>query len=88
MTHNVSPNKKKKADESGKPDMNILFVYNMPFRAMAKMSGGMVSMHMVDGIVKLVNGRFFGGLGTIIGGFFGNSSKNKAYEARIKGGNK
>jgi beta-glucosidase len=88
LVYKILTNKKKKADESGKPDLNILFVYNMPFRAMAKMSGGMVSMHMVDGIVKLVNGRFFGGLGTIIGGFFGNSSKNKAYEDRIKGGNK
>jgi beta-glucosidase len=48
----------------------------------------MVSMAMVDGIVRLVNGHFFGGLGSIIGGFFGNSSKNKAYEAKIKGGNK
>ena len=88
LVYKVLTNKKKKADESGKPDLNILFVYNMPFRAMAKMSGGMVSMDMVDGIVKLVNGHFFGGLGTIIGGFFGNSRKNKAYEAKIKGGNK
>ncbi|WP_026516421.1 glycoside hydrolase family 3 C-terminal domain-containing protein [Butyrivibrio sp. MC2021] len=88
LIYKVLTNKKKKADESGKPDLNILFIYNMPFRAMAKMSGGMVSMAMVDGIIKLVNGRFFGGLGTIIGGFFGNSSKNKAYEAKIKGGNK
>ena len=88
LIYKILTNKKKKADESGKPDLNILFIYNMPFRAMAKMSGGMVSMAMVDGIVRLVNGHFFGGLGSIIGGFFGNSSKNKAYEAKIKGGNK
>ncbi|AOZ95741.1 glycoside hydrolase family 3 C-terminal domain-containing protein [Butyrivibrio hungatei] len=75
---------KKKADESGKPDLNILFIYNMPFRAMAKMTAGAVSMEMVDGIVELVNGRFFGGLGKIIGGYFRNSKKNKAYEAKIK----
>lgn len=75
---------KKKADESGKPDLNILFIYNMPFRAMAKMTAGAVSMEMVDGIVELVNGRFFGGLGKIIGGYFRNSKKNKAYETKIK----
>ena len=75
---------KKKADESGKPDLNILFIYNMPFRAMSKMTAGAVSMEMVDGIVELVNGRFFGGLGKIIGGYFRNSKKNKAYEAKIK----
>ena len=75
---------KKKADESGKPDLNILFIYNMPFRAMAKMTGGAVSMDMVDGIVELVNGKFFGGLGKIIGGYFRNSKLNKQYEAKIK----
>ena len=75
---------KKKADESGKPDLNILFIYNMPFRAMAKMTGGAVSMEMVDGIVKLVNGHFFGGLGKIIGGYFRNGRKNKAYENSLK----
>ncbi|SEG39284.1 beta-glucosidase [Butyrivibrio sp. Su6] len=75
---------KKKADESGKPDLNILFIYNMPFRAMAKMTGGAVSMEMAEGIVKLVNGHFFGGLGQIIGGYFRNGKKNKEYEAKIK----
>lgn len=32
---------KKKSEEAGKPDLNILFIYNMPFRAIAKMTGGM-----------------------------------------------
>ena len=75
---------KKKADESGKPDLNIMFIYNMPFRAMAKMTQGAVSMEMVDGIVKLVNGHFFKGLGKIIGGYFRNSRKNRAYESMLK----
>ena len=75
---------KKKADDSGKPDLNILFIYNMPFRAMAKMTGGAVSMEMAEGIVKLVNGHFVGGLGQIISGYFKNGKKNKEYEAKIK----
>ena len=75
---------KKKADSKGKPDLNILFIYNMPFRAMAKMTGGAVSMDMVDGIVTLVNGRFFKGLGKIISGYFRNSKLNKQFESKIK----
>ena len=75
---------KKKADDKGKPDLNILFIYNMPFRAMAKMTAGAVSMEMVDGIVSIVNGHFFGGLGKVIGGYFRNNKKNKAYEAGLK----
>ena len=78
--------KKEKTDAKGVPDLNILFIYNMPFRAIAKMSGGMVSMAMVDGMVLLVNGHFFRGMGKIIGGFFKNRSRNKAYEKRLRNG--
>lgn len=38
------------------PDLNILFIYNMPLRALAKMAGGMVSMGMVDAIVMVMRG--------------------------------
>ena len=84
LAYNVLTSKKKKADEAGKPDLNILFIYNMPFRAMAKMTGGAVSMEMVDGIVKVINGHFFRGVGTVIAGYFKNIKKNKAYEKKLK----
>lgn len=74
---------KKKSEDNGKPDLNILFIYNMPFRAIAKMTGGMVSMEMVDGIVLAVNGHFWKGLGKIIGGFFRNRKENRKYEALL-----
>ncbi|MFV0429262.1 MAG: glycoside hydrolase family 3 C-terminal domain-containing protein [Arachnia sp.] len=61
----------------GNPDLNLLFLYNMPFRALGKMTNGAVSSEMVDGIVDFVNGRAFRGLRTIIGGFFRNSKANK-----------
>ena len=83
LVYKVLTDKKKKSEAGGVPDLNVLFIYNMPFRAMAKMTGGAVSREMVDGIVKIVNGHFFGGLGTVIGGYFRNSKKNKAYEAKI-----
>lgn len=62
-----------KSMEKGKPDLNIIFIYNMPFRAIGKMAGGMVSQEMCEGILKIVNGHaiaFFAGLGKIISGFF------------------
>ena len=76
---------KKKSEDAGKPDLNILFIYNMPFRAIAKMTGGMVSMEMVEGIVTMVNGHLFRGLGRTIRGFFRNSSLNKKYVKEITG---
>ena len=74
---------KVKSEEKGKPDLNILFIYNMPFRAVAKMTGGAVSMEMVHGIVDAVNGHLFRGLKKIIGGYFRNSKANKAYEKKL-----
>ncbi len=65
--------KLKKSEGAGIPDLNTLFQYNMPFRAIAKMTGGMVSMEMVEGLLKVVNGHF-SGLGKVISGFFRNRS--------------
>ena len=75
---------KKKSELAGKPDLNILFIYNMPFRALAKMTAGMVSMEMVDGMLQVVNGHFGKGMGKIITGFFKNQRKNKTYEKKLK----
>ena len=74
---------KKKSEEKGKPDLNVLFIYNMPFRGIAKMTNGMVSMEMVEGMVTVVNGHFLKGMKKIIGGFFRNRKENKAYEAKL-----
>ena len=86
FAYGILEGKRKKAEEAGQPDLNILFIYNMPFRAIAKMTGGAVSKDMVDGMVEAVNGHFFGGLGKIIGGYFRNGRENKKFEKKIRGG--
>lgn len=85
LIYKILTSKKKKSEAKGKPDLNILFIYNMPFRSIAKMTNGMVSMEMVNGIVEAVNGHFLKGMKKVIGGFFANSKANKEYEARIAG---
>ena len=55
-----------KAIAKGKPDLNLLFIYNIPFRGMAKMMNGMVSMDMAQDIVTMVNGHWHKGLGRLI----------------------
>lgn len=74
---------KKKSEDAGKPNLNILFIYNMPFRALAKMTAGNVSMEMAEGMLTVVNGHFFKGMGKVIGGFFRNKKANKAYEKKL-----
>ena len=63
--------------KTGSPDLNTLFILNMPPRAMSKMTQGMVDSAMVDAIVKIANGHTFRGLGGVIAGFFRNQSANK-----------
>lgn len=70
----------KAREEGNVPDLNTLFQYNMPFRAIAKMTQGMVSMKMVDGLLLFVNGHSLKGLGMIIAGFLSNQKKNREYE--------
>ena len=74
---------KNRAEAKGTPDLNILFIYNMPLRAISKMSGGMVSERMVDDIVYLVNGHFWRGLGRLIVSFFRNLKQSKEFEKKL-----
>ncbi len=76
---------KARAEASGKPDLNILFIINMPFRAIAKMAGGMVSRKMVDDILFIVNGHFWRGLGRLIRDFFRNGKTNKEFKKTLEG---
>ena len=84
LVYKILKNNLDKSYEKGVPDLNVMFVYNMPFRAICKMSGGMVSREMVESMVTIVNGHFFRGLGGVIAGYFRNSRENKKYEARLK----
>lgn len=85
LIYRILTNMKKKSEAKGKPDLNILFIYNMPFRGIAKMTAGAVSMEMADGMVEAVNGHLFKGLGKIIGGYFRNSRANKEYVKKLNG---
>lgn len=84
FVYKVLTDKKKKSEQMGKPDLNVLFIYNMPLRAIAKMTNGMVGMDMVHGMVEIVNGEFFRGLGRVIGGFISNGVKNRRFERKLR----
>ncbi|WEV69351.1 glycoside hydrolase family 3 C-terminal domain-containing protein [Bifidobacterium sp. ESL0775] len=63
--------------KTGQPDLNILFILNMPPRAMCKMTQGMIDSAMVQAVVKIANGHTFRGAGSFIAGYFRNISANK-----------
>ena len=74
----------KQSIQRGKPDLNILFQYNMPLRALAKMTNGAISMGMVDGIVMEAQGFWIIGLLRVIVEAVKNIAQNGAMEKRLK----
>ena len=70
--------------KKGKPDLNVLFQYNMPLRALAKMTNGTISMGMVDGIVMEVQGFWVIGLVRVIFEAVKNVILNAQLENRLR----
>lgn len=74
-----------------KDDPNYLMIYEVmktsPMRALAFSSQGMFNMKMVDGVVTIMNGKFFKGVGMVlknIGGDEEDKAKKKAKKAKAK----
>ena len=72
-----------KSLKAGTPDLNLLFNYNMPLRAIAKMTGGMVSMGMVDGLVMELKGFRIIGILRVLFEMVKNGVQNKSMEKRL-----
>ena len=70
--------------KKGKPNLNVLFQYNMPLRALAKMTSGAISMGMVDGIVMELQGFWIIGLVRVIYEAVKNQLLNAQLESRLR----
>ena len=68
----------------GKPNLNVMFQYNMPLRALAKMTSGAISMGMVDGIVLEAKGFWVIGLLKVIVETVKNIILNAQLESRLR----
>ncbi len=59
-------------------DMSL---FHMPFWGIVRMSGGVIDFPMLDGIMEMVNGKFFRGLGIFIKAKKAKSKRDKQREA-------
>ena len=83
--YRILENKRLKSQATGIPDLNSHFVYNMPFRAVAKLTGGWVSARMVEDLLDIFNGHFWHGLGKLIVDFPRNRIQGNRFKKRLKG---
>ena len=58
LVYQVLRRQAERAVSAEKPDLNALFRLGMPFRAVAKMTAGMVEPDMVRALLEVFNGRF------------------------------
>lgn len=70
-------------EKRGKPDLNILFQYNMPLRALAQMTNGMIGDEFVDGLVLEAKGFWVVGILRALVGLVQNYVANSRYQAKL-----
>jgi len=63
MVYKVLSALKKRSEKKGIPDLNILFIYNMPIRGISRMAGGAINKDMCQAIVEIANGHGIRGIG-------------------------
>ncbi len=66
LAYRVLARRLRRSETRGEPDLNTLFLLNMPFRAVGKMTGGWVDAAAVDGLVRIVNGAFWRGAAAVV----------------------
>ena len=70
-------------EKRGKPNLNILFQYNMPLRGLAQMTNGMIGDEFVDGLVLEAKGFWVVGILRALVGLVQNLVANSRYQAKL-----
>lgn len=83
LVHKVIVSIIAKNEKNGKPDLNILFIYNETFTAIYKMTNGMINRKMITHLLDIVNGHFFRGVSKLIPAYFENSKTTKEITKKI-----
>ncbi|MBQ7801937.1 MAG: glycoside hydrolase family 3 C-terminal domain-containing protein [Oscillospiraceae bacterium] len=84
LVHSILLKKLMEDAQKTTPDMMMVFIYNMPLRALAKNSGGLVTEKMVEDFVYLSNGHSIRGLFRFARDFLKGKRQAKAFEKRME----
>ncbi len=85
--HKILTNMIIKNEKAGKPDLNVLFIYNQTFTAIYKMTNGMINRKMITHVLDMVNGHFFRGFSKLIPAYFENQKMSKKVLEEVKKNN-
>lgn len=65
----------KNGEKKGKPNLDLCFVYNMPIRGIAKMTGGKVTRRMAYAVTEMANGHTWRGIRRFVGEYVKRNKK-------------
>ena len=74
----------RRARKKGDPAPNTMFLYDIPIRGMAQMSGGLITRQMARDLVYAVNGHTLWGLGRFFRNFFRGRKQQKAFWNKLQ----
>lgn len=68
LVYHVLTKMLKDSEKKSEPNLDIMFIYNMPIRGISKMTAGAINMDMVYAITEIANGHALRGIGRFIKG--------------------
>jgi len=83
LVYKILAGKTQKTKAGVKADMNVLFIFNMPFRGLIKLTGGIFDSNMADSLLTIVNGRFFYGIYMLIRAWGAKRRANKLFAKQL-----
>jgi len=75
-----------RALRAGRPDLNVVFVFNAPFRAISKMSGSRTTHAVTDAVLFLVNGHTFRGAARVVAAYVRGRRDERATREEFRRG--
>lgn len=84
LLHNVLLRMMEKGAKKNPPDLNVMFIYNMPPRAIAKLTGGRFSRQMVEDMLLALNGHFFRGMCRLLKNYRRSKRLSRAFLDTLK----
>jgi len=84
LLHRIVHSLAQRGAKKSPPDLNVLFIYNMPLRGIGKLTGGMFSAKMTQDLLEALTGHFFRGIGHLSVDFFRNKKAGNAFLRKLK----
>jgi beta-glucosidase len=75
---------KHRAEKKGESLLKILFIFNVPYRGVAKLMGGSVDLATIDACLEILNGHFLAGSAHLITAQWRMRKANRAFAQKLK----